>query len=294
MKRIIAVLLCLILSLCLVGCGQEDVKSEKISVVTTVFPVFDFARAVAGEQAEVSMLIAAGTEVHSFEPSPSDIKSVYGADAFLYIGGESDTWVNTLLDDARGDHKALIESADLIYENGDPIHDEHVWTSPKNAVKMVNAVCAVLCEVDPDNAEYYQKNTEVYCEKIDTVSAEIKAVVDQSDKKFILVADRFPFRYFTEEMGLSYKAAFGGCDASSDVSLKVMNELADTVKQKNLDTAYYVEMSNKSIANALKESTGVKLCELHSAHTVTADDFKSGVTYVDIMYRNLEALKKGL
>ncbi len=294
MKRIIAFIICAITLFCVSGCSSDGGKTQKIQITTTIFPVYDFARAVAGDKADIKMLIDPGTEVHAFEPSPSDIKSVYSAKAFFYIGGESDTWVQSMLNDVGGVSIALMEKVDRIYENGEPIHDEHIWTSPKNAVKMVNAICDTLCEVDPQNDKYYRKNTEDYCKKIGDVAAEIKEHIKKSDNKLILVADRFPFRYFTEEMGLSYKAAFGGCANSSDVSLKVMNELAETVRQNDLRSAYFVEMSNKNIANALSESTGVKLYELHSAHTVTADDFKSGVTYVDIMKRNFEAIKKGL
>ncbi len=299
MKRLLVLVLCLCLCLGLSGCGSKEVENGKIKVAASIFPLYDFARQVVGERAEVTLLIDPATEVHSFEPTPTDIKTVYSADAFLYIGGESDTWAQRLIKDTKADVLALKSYVELISAEDDHEHkhseyDEHIWTAPSNAIKMVDSICALLCELDPENAQYYRQNADRYNAQISDVKTQIEQVVEQSEGKFLLVADRFPFAYFVREFGLSYKAAFGGCANSSDISLKGMSELTDAVHEHNLKSAFYVELSNKSIANALSESTGVKLYELHSAHNVSADDFKSGITYVDIMKNNAEALRKGL
>jgi zinc transport system substrate-binding protein len=261
-------------------------------------------RAVGGEAVDVKMLIDPGTEVHSFDPTPSDIAAVYNADLFVYIGGESEKWVDRVLRDVNvsslimmGQVKRIEERHNHSHEdhNGhDHENDEHIWTSPENALLMLEAICGALCELDPDNESLYRFNLDEYSGKIKELQTELHGIVRESKSRFILVADRFPFIYFTEEFGIDHKAAFGGCAVSNDISLKVMGELVREVNEHNCKSAFYTEMSNRSIADALSEHTGVKLYELHSAHNVTLDDFKSGVTYVDIMKRNIESLRKGM
>ena len=299
MKRIIAVLLCLpILGLC--GCSllkpknAPDDGSDKISIVTTIFPLYDFARAVAGDRADITLLIDPACEVHSFDPTPSDIAAIYDCDLFLYIGGESDAWVGRVLADVNVNPIKMTDCVTLLGEDGHDEYDEHIWTSPENAISMLKEICDELCAISPENGEYFRANFDRYSGEIRAVQSDIRSVVDGVENPFILVADRFPFKYFTTEFGIEYKAAFGGCATSDDISLKVMGELVKTVEDRGCAAAFYTEMSGRTVANALAEQTGVALYELHSAHNVTADDFKAGVTYVDIMKRNLKALKKGL
>ncbi len=290
-----ALILCLLFSLCACKDGDSTKKDgDKISVVTTIYPLYDFVRAVAGDRADIKLLIAPATEVHSYDPSPSDIAAIYDCDLFVYIGGESDGWVDRVLGDINVVSLKMLNTVPLIAEEGEHGFDEHIWTSPENAVSMVNTVCENLCEVSDENADFFRENCKKYTDAIRGVQSDIRDAVQQNENKFILVADRFPFRYFTEEFGIGYKAAFGGCATSSDISLKVMGELTKTVKDRGVSAAYYTEMSNRTVADALAEETGVALYELHSAHNVTADDFAAGVTYVDIMKRNLNALLKGM
>ncbi len=294
MKRIFICLLCLVL---LCGCGgvsgQKD--TDKKTVVTTIFPLYDFARAIGGGNIEVKMLINPGSEVHSYDPLPSDMRAVYDSDLFLYIGGESDKWVDNLLDNANINSVALLDAIEHIHhEHGHNHTDEHIWTSPKNAVLMIQKICESIIACDKKNEKIYRDNCDEYIKKIVEASEKISDTVSQHKDPFILVADRFPFEYFTEEYGIEHEAAFDGCAVSTDISLKTMSRLTETIKEKDIKTVFCTELSNKNIAAALKDELGVDVVELHSAHNVTLDDFKGGVTYVDIIYRNIKALERGL
>ncbi len=293
MKRTISLILILLLLLC--GCTKNQrEENNRIKVVTTIYPLYDFVRAVGGDRVDITLLISAGTEVHSYEPTPSDMKALYNADLFFYIGGESDTWAERILSDTQVKSYPLMDSVNLLFEDGEDEYDEHIWTSSNNAVLMIEKIASVLSETDSLNSEEYENNCNKYCENIKSVSKEIMKTVKNSKNKFILVADRFPFKYMASQYGIEYESAFGGCASSTDISLKVMKRLVDTVKSKGVKYVFCTELSNKNIAKSLSEQTGVKILELHSAHNVTADDFNGGITYIDIMKRNLSVLEKGL
>lgn len=292
MKKIIILLLCAVL---LCGCSTVNKENpKKPCVVTTIFPIYDFVRAVGGEKIDIKMLIKPGTEVHSYDPVPSEIKSIYNADLFLYIGGESEAWVDKILSDTTTNSYALIQSVELLYEQHHDEYDEHIWTSPENAEKMLDKILLELIKIDPQNSDYYTENHNNYVKKIKEIRAKTKLVLQKQENPFILVADKFPFRYFVESYDIDYVAAAEGCAVGTDISLKTMTTLLNTIKEKDLKYVYHVEMSNKKIANSLAEQTGVKLLELHSAHNVTLEDFENGTTYVDIMERNYISLKEGL
>ncbi len=295
MKRLLICVLCLAL---LCGCGAQKAaqNNEKLAVVTTIFPLYDFARAVGGERADVKMLIRPGTEVHAFDPLPSDMAAVYDCDLFLYIGGESDTWAKNLIADKKINFLALINSVQALHSHhGDHSHpDEHIWTSPDNAVIMLKEICNAFVNAAPQNADYYRQNCDEYIKKIEAASNNMQLMIKNYDNPFIVVADRFPFVYFTEEYGIEYEAAFDGCAVSTDISLKTMSRLTRTIKNRNIKAVFCTEISSKNIANALRDELGVEVIELHSAHNVTLDDFNGGITYVDIIYRNIKALERGL
>lgn len=296
MKRIIICLLCAVL---LCGCvGTDDTKkSEKLTVVTTIFPLYDFARAIGGEYVDVKMLIKPGSEVHSYDPLPSDMAAIYESDLFLYIGGESDRWVNNLIDGTKINSLALIDTIEHNHQHTHHGHnhaDEHIWTSPDNAVLMLKEICESIIKIDSKNANDYRNGCDEYIKKINTASQEITKTVSKYKNPFIMVADRFPFIYFAEHYGIKYEAAFDGCAVSTDISLKTMSRLTKTIKDKNIKTVFCTELSSKNIANALQQELGVNIAELHSAHNVSLDDFNIGITYVDIMRRNNSALERGL
>jgi len=317
----------LILALGITGCSPNTAAKnadnpEKISIVTTIFPVYDFARAIAGDQAELTMLVKPAAEVHSYDPSPADIIKIQEADVFIYIGGENDAWVSTILESMDTSNKSIIRLMDAVKpvveetvegmeaeeepvaaestptesEPAEPEteYDEHIWTAPKNAILMVNEIAAALAQVDAQNAAIYANNAADYTAQIQTVDNEIAGIVAASPNKLLVFGDRFPFRYFVDEFGLEYKAAFPGCSTDTEASAGTLAYLMNTIQEKNIKYVYYLELSNQNIARAIGEQTGAQLLLLHSAHNVTKDDFEAGVTYVSIMQQNAENLRKGL
>ncbi len=290
MKRLFPVLICLLL---LCGCAAPAKTDEKVRVVTTIFPLYDFARAVGGENIELTLLVDPGTEIHSYDPAPRDMAAVCDADLFLYIGGESDTWVDALLSENDVRALKLIDTVLTLNEDGEDETDEHIWTSLCNAQLMVGAIAERLAETDPAKAEEYRRNAAEYAAEIGTVEDRMTEILRQTDAPFLLVADRFPLKYFTNDFGIPYEAAFGGCATGTDISLKTMTRLCKTVRERHLNCAFYTEMSSRNVAEALREETGVALFELQSAHNVTLEEFDRGVTYVDLMNANADNLEKG-
>lgn len=291
MKRIIILLMTFMLLL--TGCTAAKSDSGKIKIVAANFVCYDFARAVAGDKAEIKLLITPGSDMHSFEPTAKDIADIKNGDLFLYIGGESDTWADKILQ--NNDTEKNIKMIDCVtkIENEHGV-DEHIWASPDNAVKMVNKVLEAVCKIDGENTDFYKKRAEDYIGGINAASDATKAVIQSAKKNTIVVADRFPLVYFTEFYGLRYEAAFGGCEHDTDPSLHTVTHLIDTVRNCGLTAVYRIELSNLSVADTVSGATGAEILELHSYQNVSLTDFNSGVTYIDIMKRNCEALRKGL
>jgi zinc transport system substrate-binding protein len=293
------------------GCDPRE-DGDKIDITAVTFPCYDFARAVAKDRADIAMLIRPGAEIHSYDPSPQDIAAIAKSDVFIYIGGESDAWVDRIIDAIDADKVKIVRLIDYVEaveeeivegmeeeEAGDggeeeAEYDEHIWTSPTNAIIMIDALCGVLSELDGGNAEFYAENAESYTGEIAAVRDEIADVVAAASVKKIVVADRFPFRYFADEFGLEYSAAFPGCSDEADASPATIQYLINAVKNENIACVYYVELSNQGIANIIKEETGCQTALLHSCERPTADEFNSGATYVTFMKNNVQALKKGV
>lgn len=289
-------ILLLLLSLC--GCvPQPPVQSGQPKIVASIFPVYDFARAVAGGEENLTLLIRPGTEIHSFDPTPADILAIEECDVFLYIGGESEQWVRDILSSVRMEGKTvlrLMDVVELLSEDGGEEYDEHIWTSPKNAEQMVAAISGALCQANPAGEEGYIARAEAYIRQIVEVGEQIQDIVERSQTKTLVVADRFPFAYFVEAYGLTWHAAFGGCSAETDASAGVVISLIDAVREENLPAVFYLEMSNQNVSRIVSEQTGAEQLLLHSCHTISADDFKNGETYVSLMRKNANNLQKGL
>ena len=315
-KVLIYMLAALLITAAFAGCVQNKGASQagsddgKISVVTTIFPPYDFARAVAGGKANVTMLVHPGAEVHTFDPTPEDMIKIQDCDVFIYTGGENDAWVDTVLESMDTGGKQIVRLMDAVTpleeetvegmqaekeaEGGEGEFDEHVWTSPKNAMLMVDAIAAAMGKADAANADAYKQNAADYNAQISEVDGRIQSIVDSAPRKLILVADRFPFRYLADEFGLEYSAAFSGCTAESDVSVGTLTYLIDKVKENDIKYVYYIEFSNQKVAKAVAEQTGADMLLLHSCHNVTKADFDAGVTYVSLMQQNADNLEKGL
>lgn len=305
MKRIAAMLL-MVFALCMDGFAY----AEPLKIVASNFPCYDFARQVAGESAEVTMLIRPGVEVHSYEPSPSDILTIGDADLFIYVGGESDAWADDILESFDDGPRAvrLMEHVHLLEEvhyEGDGHHhhhhdhselamDEHIWTSPKNALQMLRAVEDALCEANPDEAESYHVRADAYAAEIEAIDTALAQIIADGERHDLLFADRFPFLYMAHDYGLHYSAAFTSCATETEPSAKKLVELIEIIRDEDIPVVYTIEMSTGAIARTLAEETGAEVLEMHSVQTVRQSEFDAGESYVTLMKKNLAAIEKGL
>lgn len=292
------------------GCGAANVSGgDKLSIVTTIFPPYDFARQVAGDNADVKMLVTPGGESHAYEPTPQDIIAVQSCDIFICGGGESDVWTNDILGAINTDKVKVIKMMDCVsvveeeavngaeedHDGAEEIeYDEHVWTSPKNAILISEAIKNALVEADSDNSAVYGDNFAAYKEKLTALDNEFIEAANGARVKTLVFGDRFPFRYLMDELGLDYYAAFPGCSTETDVSAKVMAQLVAAVKENDIKAVYYIEFSAKTIADTIAAETGAEELLFHSCHTVSQEDFDAGVTYAELMEQNLANLRKGI
>lgn len=314
MKKIISLVLAVITAVSvLCGCTADNDKKNdgKLKVITTIFPTYDFARQIGEDKIDITMLLKPGMESHNFEPSPKDIVNIQNSDLFIYVGGESDEWVRTILEsDDKKPKKiiSLMECVDTVEEittegmtaedkhedEEETEYDEHVWTSPKNAVTITKKIAEAMEELDPDNKTLYEENTRSYSAELSRLDSEFRQTVDSSKNKTIIFGDRFPFRYFADEYGLSYYAAFPGCSAETEPSAATISFLIDKVKEKNIPVVFKIEFSNGKVAQTVAEPTGAKVLEFHSCHNIDADSMEKGATYISIMEENLKNLKEAL
>lgn len=319
MKKTLALLLASVL-LCplFAGCGidgGEDIAG--LSVVTTTFPPYDFARAVTGDADAVTMLIDPGTETHSYDPSPKDIRLIQNADVFIYGGGESDAWMDGILSSIDTEAVTVLAMTELVpllmeadtedmlctldhdhaehdHNHGETVYDEHVWTSPANASLLVAAIRDAIVEADPDNAAVYEANAAAYIAEIDDLTADFSALAAESARNRLVFADRYPFLYFSEAFGLSYFAAFAGCAHETEPGAQTVAALIDLVKTEEIPAVFYIEFSDRRLADTIAEATGCETLLFHSCHNVTRTEWESGVTYVSLMRQNLDNLRKAL
>ena len=320
----------------------EDAKdpNKKISIVTTIFPEYDWVREIVGNHAdkfEITYLMNKGVDLHSYQASAEDIAKVSSADLFIYVGGESDTWaedaiaeatnkdmkvinlLNSLGSDvkeeevvegmaAEDEHDHSEEAKDHDHSEEDKDHDhakegeeveydEHVWLSLKNAQKLVMDIEANIESLDPDNAADYAANAQAYVKKLEELDKEYQKAVDESSVKYILVGDRFPFRYLVDDYGLKYSAAFVGCSAETEASFDTITFLAGKLDELGLKNVVTIENSNQKIAKTIIENTKNKdqgLVVLNSLQSVSQKEIDGGLTYLSVMKDNLEVLKKAL
>lgn len=322
------------------GCTAKTEKKDKgdntkgkLKIVTTIFPEYDITRAIAKDKVDLELMIKPGVDVHSFTPTPQDIKTVQNSDIFVYGGTEHDKWVENLTKSIDMKNKKVVKLVDGIQQleeesvdgmkhehhhddekedehNHDHKHekkdehdhkdesekelDPHYWTSPKNAIQMVKTITNALVEKDPDNAEFYKENAENYIKQLEGVDKELHDVVDNAKIKKVVIADRFPFRYLFKDLGLEYRAIFSGCSVESTASAGQIKKMVDYVKENKIPVVYHIEMGKGELAETVAKNSGAKVKLLHSIHTVTKEDFDKGITYIDLMKQNVEALKEGL
>lgn len=292
MKKILIILLAF---LC-VGCSSnKNNDNNELNIVTTIYPYYDFTRAIIGSEDNITLLLKPNSELHTYEPTPKDIVSINQADIFIYNGGESDSWVEEVLDSIDNKDLKVIKLIDYVevIEEHDEI-DEHIWTSINNSIKLTEVIKDNLIDLDEINKDKYIKNTEKYTNKLKLLDEEVKEIVNSSNQKPLIFGDRFPLIYFFKEYNIDYLSAYHGCESHSEVSSKTIQHLIDTIKDKDIKYVFHLELSNKNICNTIKDSTGVEIREFSSIHNVSKEDFDNNLTYIDIMKRNIEVLREAL
>ena len=330
-KRILAVFFCLLMAAgVLSGCGKAVSSSEvgtpaaetekPLRIVTTIFPEYDWVRQVLGERAEdaeLTMLLDNGVDLHSYQPTADDIIRISDCDLFVYVGGESDGWVKDALKEATNQNMKVINLLDVLGEqvkeeevvegmegeeeeetdDEGPEYDEHVWLSLKNAGTLCDAIASALEEIDPANKEVYAANAKNYQEKLSALDAEYQSAVDNAARKTILFGDRFPFRYLVDDYGLNYYAAFVGCSAETEASFETISFLAQKVDELKLPCVLTIEGAKHKIAETIVQNTAEKnqkILTLDSMQGTTSKDVENGTTYLSVMEKNLDVLKKAL
>ncbi len=297
------------------GEGAADAASPdgKLKVAATLFPYYDFVRQIAGDRVDLELVVPAGMDSHSFEPTPAHMRTIEEADVLIINGGEMETWVSRVLEAVDVSDTivaAMMDYVDAVEEetvpgmedsrghggeaHSDVEYDEHIWTSPANAIRIVEAIADVLSLADPEGAAFYGERAEAYRKELAALDEEFSRVCSQGLHREIIVADRFPFRYLAEEYGLEYRAAFSGCSTDTEPSAKTIALLIDEVRKEGIPAVYYLELSSPRAAEIIGEETGAEPLLLHSCHNVTREQFENGVTYLDLMRQNVENLRKGL
>ena len=311
--NILSLVLCIILlSACTVADYNTD--ADRLKVVAVNFAQYDFARAVCGDSADVQMIMRPGAEVHGYEPSLSDIIAIENADVFVYGGGANDVWVDKILSSVNTDGITLVplmedegislyseevhtsshthSEHDHHHHEGAEAYDEHIWTSPKNAIRIVEIIEETVSAIDPANKEVYKKNAEEYANRLAGIDVELTDAISGAESKFIAVADRFPFLYLAKDYGLEYIAAFSGCSPESDAGPSVLADIIEEINHHGTKAVFYIELSNHKMADAICEHTGAKKLLLHSCQSISREDFENGVSYADLMEQNVTNLKE--
>lgn len=321
MKKILALLLALwIPAAVLSGCAPQDdsAASNKLNIVTTIFPAYDWVREILGDEtdrAEITTLLDSGVDLHSYQPTVDDIVKISECDLFLYVGGESDGWVDDALKNAPNKDRKVIRLLDVLGDSAkaeetvegmqeeehdheeEAEYDEHIWLSLKNAQVLVAAISEALQETDPARKDTYAANAAAYVEKLSALDGEYRAAVDSGKYKTLLFGDRFPFRYLADDYGLDYYAAFPGCSAETEASFETVSFLAGKMDALGLPCVLTIEGTQHKIAETIVQNTAQKnqqILTMDSMQAVTANDAASGVSYLSIMEKNLSVLKKAL
>lgn len=287
-------------------------KPEGLKVVTTIFPVYDFARAVAGDKAEVTMLLTPGLEAHSYEPKPSDIATLADSSLFIYTSADMEPWATDLISSLGPDSKTstleagygvpvLLDSShedEDLSKEGPGLEDEHandphIWLDFTNAQYMVRRIAASLAEIDPDNAAYYGDNAEAYCLRLEELDQRYFEVVNGASTRTIIHGGHYAFGYMSNRYGLTYTAV-QGFSPDTEPSPRQMSDIAEALKLANTGYIFYEELIEPRAAKVIAEETGASMLMLHAGHNISKEDFEAGVSFIDIMERTLESLKTGL
>ncbi len=311
-KKLAVFFIILLLSFSVISCSGEKKNEEKngISIVATVFPQYDFAKKLTeGTGAEVKMLIPAGSEAHSYDPTPSDMIAAAESDIFIWVGGESEAWAEKIIKSTVTEKTKVIAMMDIVpllesdffhdeghaheHEEGeehDHEHDEHVWTSPKNATRIVKVLCEALCELDAADEAIYRSNAEKYLAELKELDEDFAALSDVIGKRPLIIGDRFPFLYLANAYGFEFASPFRGCSAHTEASMAEIASVIEIARENGAKTVFSVDFSSEKMANSIADEVGASVARLYSCHTASGDDMEKGNGYIEIMRKNLSAL----
>ena len=310
-----------------VQAAEFEKQEEKLHIVCTTYPQYDWVQQILGENPghiEVNYLLKSGVDIHSYQPSAEDMMAISDCDLLIYVGGQSEQWLKEAQKNSKNENQKVIDMMDMLgeriweeelaegmqteaeeehlvshekSESKEIEYDEHIWLSLKNAEQICQEIVKVLKEMDSVHQEVYQKNGDCYLEELDALDRQYREAIDMSKQKTLLFADRFPFRYLTEEYGLDYFAAFAGCSAETEASFETIAFLAAKVDELDLPVIYRIETSDDLLAETVRNSTAQKnqtILVLDSLQAVTQKEIEEGYTYLSVMEQNLELLKQGL
>ncbi len=336
--KILALAAAAALALALAGCGQGSDSREPgngntgerpLKVAATLFPYYDFARQIGGDVIDLELIVPAGMDSHSFEPTPADMRKFEEADVVILNGGVMEHWAQQVLESVGREDQTVVFMMDYVeaveeelvegmeesghshshgashdgHEEGhfhddghqeDIEYDEHIWTSPVNAIRFVEVITRVLCQEDPDHQAEFEAGRDRYVKELEEIHEGFCQVAADRKRNLIVVGDRFPFRYLADQYGFEYRAAFSGCGTDTEPSARTIAYLIDKVEQEGVPAVYYLELSSHRVSEIIGEETGAVPLLLHSCHNVTRSELESGVTYVELMRQNIENLRKGL
>lgn len=295
------------------GCGIEASEDDgRPDIICTLFPQYDFARQIYGEQADVTMLLKPGMESHMYDPTPEDMKKISEADVFIYTGAEMEPWAAqiieglddsvTVLDlseyvtlESEEEHEHEHEHEHSIFERAhEHSYDPHYWLDLSNAAAMAEAVAELSESLDIEDKAQVQRNCEAYVSELTALDDEFMAAVSAAKDKDIVFAGRFAYGYFIDRYNLNYETVYQSCSAEADPGVGDMVRVIDHIREHGTKIVFYEELSSARAAKTIAEDTGVEICEFSTAHNVSKADFDAKVTFIDVMERNLSALKRAL
>jgi len=282
--------------------AKKSGSNKDIEIVTTNFAAYDFARALTDgvdkSQVDIKMLLKPGSEAHGYEPTPQDIAEISKADLFIYNGGESEQWVEKLIEGSEIDKNSTVRMMDLVELKAEDDlageYDEHIWTSPKNDMVLVEKIGQKLAEKLANYAKVFRANAESYKNEFSDIDKELQRIVKNAKRHELIFADRFPFKYLVDDYGIDYMAAFSGCSEQTEANSAQIAELISKVRNNQLSTILKIELTSDALAWTVAEATGAKIMTLYSAHNVSQEDFDSGRTLADMMRDNLVVLEEAL
>lgn len=317
-KRVTLIIICYIILILIVTLlinlfkEEHSYNSKKINVIVTLYPEYDFVKKIGGEKVDVSRLIGAGVEVHTYEPSVKDMKKIADSDLFIYTGDSMEPWVKTITDSI--DSKNIVncsKNIELIEmdnfmkqysileeskENHEAEHnyeyDGHIWLNPQNAIIMVDTICEKLVEIDPENKNYYENNSEKYKEDLRKLDKEIEEGLKKANIDTLIFGGEFAYAYFCERYNLNVITAYSACGEGLDPSVSKIKEIIDYINSNSIDKVFYEELSEGTVAKMISEETEAKSVVFNTIHNVSQEEINNGENYISIMKENLERICK--